>query len=278
MADQAVVWQDGDVRIVCMESMGHVDQRNTPQDVLVCGSHSAVCAVELVISTRPRGLIGHAAGPGLDDGGVSGLPLLDRAGIPGAAVDGSTSPIADGLAMYERGRILRVNDGARRIGIDEGMTTKEAAELMATRRLPPVDVPRVQYVVHDGEDGKVIAIDTIKHGDERLNGTVVCLGSHSGASFANYMDAYDVLGTITNDASQPLEDSATAGLAMMAKRGIPSAVVDNATARVGDGRSTYEMGVISMANERAQAAGVTVGMAASEAARLMLAAGSTRRD
>lgn len=273
--EQSVVWEQNGARIVCLNSVGHLDAGNSCHDVLVCGTHCAVCGIEPAIGTRPRGLIGHAAGPGLDDGGVSGLPLLDRAGIPAAAVDGRTAPIGDGLAMYEQGVILRVNERAHALGVEADMPARDAAVLMATRRLPPADVPHVQHELHEDDHGKILGMDSILHGDERINGTVICLGSHSGIGFAEYVERYELRGTIANDAGQPLDGSASAGLRRLEERGIPAAVVDNATARMGDCLSTYETGSISILNETARALGVVEGMRAAEAAGLMLSGGSS---
>lgn len=269
MVTQQVVWDSVRARIVCMDSMGHVDETNTCRDVLVAASHSAVCAVELVLNVRPLGVIGHAAGPGKDDAGVSGLALLERVRIPGAAVDGTTAPISDGRGMYERGRILRLNELARGLGVEEGMRVSDAAQVMATAAWPS-PVAAYQELLHDGPEGRIIALETIKHGDERINGSVICMGSHSGASMADYVESYDLRGTITNDAGQPLEESATRGMTRLAERGIPAAVVANDSARVGDGVSTYETGLLSMVNAVAEELGIRPGMAARDAALRML--------
>lgn len=271
-APHTVVWERDGSRIVCMDSMGHVDHRLTPLDVVVAGSHSAACAVELVLHLRLRGVIGHAAGPGLDDGGISGLPVLDRAGVPAAAVDGRTAPIADGMAMYSQGLILATNEAASSLGVVAGMPARQAAELLATGVLGPFQVKRVQHVMHEGPGGRVIALDTIAHGDERINGAVICMGSHSGVAMADYLEGYAVRGTITNDAGQPLERSAVRGMDRLAERGIPSAVVDGSTAAVGDGRSTYRTGVIGEVNPVAEKLGIIAGMTAAEAATRMLSA------
>ena len=51
-------------RILCMDSIGYVDERNEMTDVLVCGSHGAPCATQLAVWVRPRGVICHDAGIG----------------------------------------------------------------------------------------------------------------------------------------------------------------------------------------------------------------------
>ena len=73
-------------RILCMDSMGYVDERCDVRDVLNCGSHSATCAAMLAARARPRALIGHDAGIGLREGGISGLRWLARLRIPAATV------------------------------------------------------------------------------------------------------------------------------------------------------------------------------------------------
>ncbi len=267
---QEVVWEAGGARIVCLNSFGHVNAENGPDDVLVCGTHCAICGVDLAIHTRPRGVVCHAAGPGLDDAGVSGLPFLDRAGIPAAAVDGATAPIGDGRAIYDRGRVLRVNDSAAALGVDAGMSAKDAAAVMATRSLAAATLSHEQHKLLEDERGRIVGLDSVVHGDDGMNDAVVCLGSHSGLGLAEYLAGFDVRGTIANDAGQPIEGSAVAGLARLQDRGIAAAVVSNATARMGDARSTYQTGVISECNEVAGALGVAPGMRASEAADLML--------
>ena len=57
-----------------------------------------------------------------------------------------------------------------------------------------------------------------------------------------------------------------AGLALTNDAGIAGATVDAKLARMGDGMSTYEDGVISAANALALACGVSVGMSAQAAA------------
>ncbi|WP_094863652.1 hypothetical protein [Amycolatopsis antarctica] len=273
-ASHDLVWTGADgSRIVCMDSMGHVDERLSPSDVVVAGSHTAACAVELLLHLRLRGVVGHAAGPGLRAGGVSGLAVLDRAGVPGAAVDGDSAPIADGRAMYERGRVLLANDGAASLGVTAGMPVPEATLLMATGRLGPHAVRKIQHVVHTGQTGTVIALDTIGHADERIDGTVICMGSHSGTSMADYVERYRLHGTITNDAGDPPERSAVRGMDRLDERGIPAAVVDGTTAAVGDGRSTFDTGIVSQVNACAARLGIGPGTHAADAALRMLAAG-----
>ena len=53
-------------------------------------------------------------------------------------------------------------------------------------------------------------------------------------------------------------------LPVLGKRGIPAVAVDGATARIGDGRSLWESGIVSHLNGPAARGGATRGMTARE--------------
>ena len=282
-------------RILVMDSLGYVDERVDVRDVVVGGSHGAPCATQLVLDARPRGLICHDAGIGLGEGGVAGLKLLDDYLIPGAAVSGMSARISDGLDMYRNGTISRFNRAAARLGVEAGMPTSEAASLLSAsaievvidiegrqQRLAPgaemgvafAQPERRQVLVHESELGRVFALDTVKYADARIEGSVLCMGSHSARSMPKYLDDVGVAlaGVITNDVGRAKDDSGIAGLWTLDEVKIPAAVVSCDTARVGDAQSTYHAGVVSACNGTAAALGVVVGQRATEAAAKMLAA------
>lgn len=77
-------------------------------------------------------------------------------------------------------------------------------------------------------------------------------------------------GFICSDGGMGRDQAGAAGLVAANDAGLAGATVDARMARMGDGLSSYNDGIISAANKLAQAAGVTVGMPADEAARLLL--------
>jgi hypothetical protein len=77
-------------------------------------------------------------------------------------------------------------------------------------------------------------------------------------------------GAIANDAGIAKNNSAVEGVTLLAERGVPAASVSTLSARLAEGLSTWNDGVISVVNPPAAARGVKVGMTAKEAARLML--------
>lgn len=261
-------------RILVMDSLGYVDDRVDVGDVVVGGSHGAPCATQLVVDARPRGVICHDAGIGLGEGGVQGLKLLDEFRIPGAAVDGLSARISDGLDMYRNGRLSRCNAAAARLGIEPGMPTADAALRMLNTRPPFREPAPRQILVHASDLGRVYALDTVKYLDQRIAGAVLCMGSHAASSMPRYLEAagVELAGVITNDVGRAKDDSGIAGLATLDAVNVACAVVSCQTARVGDAQSTYHAGVISACNRTAAAAGVAVGQRAVEAAALLLAA------
>lgn len=266
-------------RIVCMDSLGFIDARNRITDVIIGASHGAPCATQLAVGVRPRGVICHAAGVGKGGGGVAGLNLLDEYLIAGAAVDGMSARISDAVDIYENGRISHVNKAATRLGVQPGIAAKEAASLMLNRDPPPLPDAKRQIVVHASELGRVLALDTVKFADERIAGSVLCMGSHAARQMPRYVEALGVrlAGIITNDVGRAKDDSGIAGLPLLDRVDTPAATVSCDSARVGDARSTYFDGIISAHNETARRMGIHVGQKATEAAMLMLKAARATR-
>jgi hypothetical protein len=80
-------------------------------------------------------------------------------------------------------------------------------------------------------------------------------------------------GAIANDAGIAKNNSAVEGVMLLAEKGVPAASVSTMSARLAEGLSTWNDGVISVMNEIAARRGVKVGMTAKDAARLMLRSG-----
>src|SRR5690606_38343322 len=72
--------------------------------------------------------IGHEAGPGKDQAGISCLAFSDRFGVPAAAVATEEAGLSRGDTMITA-RVAAVNDTAKAMGVRPGMTGGEAAKL-----------------------------------------------------------------------------------------------------------------------------------------------------
>ena len=76
------------------------------------------------------GVIANDCGPGKDSIGNAGLPDLDKVGLPGATVSVVSARVGDARSTYYDGVISALNETARSIGIAEGQSARQAAELM----------------------------------------------------------------------------------------------------------------------------------------------------
>jgi uncharacterized protein YunC (DUF1805 family) len=129
----------------------------------------------------------------------------------------------------------------------------------------------LQTVVADEPRGRVVAIDSAYHVDERNTGRdVVVSGSYSGVLPARFVADRRPRAAIGLDCGIGPEGAGIAGLWFYEALGIPAATADVSTVLLGDGVDVVERGVISRVNAIAAACGVDVGMAVREAALVLL--------
>lgn len=125
------------------------------------------------------------------------------------------------------------------------------------------------HTVHEVAGRRVVVTNSVTSLTAAETGTVSVHGSHCGSNVPQYALDVGAVGMIGNDAGIGLDDAGIAGLAILEAAGVPGAAVEAMSARIGDGMSTWETGVISRVNDRARACGVTPGMSVRQAARAM---------
>lgn len=125
---------------------------------------------------------------------------------------------------------------------------------------------------YQDDRGRVLVADSMSYYDERVQGTdVLVCGSFAGAEIADQLGlCWGPRALIAHACGVGKDDAGISGLALCQGLGIPMAAVDTMSARISRGRSVYEEGWISRANDAAQALGVLVGQPTREAAQLML--------
>ena len=133
-------------------------------------------------------------------------------------------------------------------------------------------IQEVHKVVKEANGYRIIIANSATSIDESNENDVVVDGSHFGLNVGQYALRAKIRGMIGNDAGIGLEEAGIAGLKYLGQHGVPGAAVSCISARIGNGTTTYEEGVISVANEAAQKLGITEGMSAKEAADRMLGA------
>lgn len=95
---------------------------------------------------------------------------------------------------------------------------------------------------------------------EDVAGKVLVAGSHGGIVAAFLGANAGAHALVLNDAGLGKDRAGIAGLAWLEAIGMAAAAVDCMSARIGDGRSTWDTGVVLHVNAPAAAVGATRGM------------------
>lgn len=271
---QTVVHEGPRGKIVAVDSAYDTQAQNRGRDVVVNASYSGVLPARFVGEHMPRGAIGVDCGVGPEGAGIAGLWFLEALGVPAATAYIETVRLGDGVDMYETASISFVNAIAARCGVTVGMPVREAAQALLENdpvELSPSEVTN-RRVMETADNGRsVVCTDSIAFGQpEDAGRNVLCTAGHTGRSAVPYLRKVAPWGFICSDGGGGKEASGTAGLEIVEADGLAGASVDARTARMGNGVSTYEDGVISACNRIAAARGVRVGQSAREAAQLLL--------
>jgi hypothetical protein len=130
---QRIALQSADGRVVLVDSMLFAGPENAG-DVICAGSHGGRVNMARALEIRPRGALFSDGGGAREGSGVNGLPLLDAADVPAAAVDAMRARIGDPASTWRDGVITAVNESARRAGVAIGDTAEAAARAMLVHR------------------------------------------------------------------------------------------------------------------------------------------------
>lgn len=274
---QSIAVERGGRHIVYMDSARFVDERNTGTDVVVPASYIGVLPARMVAIHRPRGVIGHSACVGKDGAGIAGLWYLEALGIPAAVAAGMSAELGNGEDLYQSGVISHLNYPAQMCGVEVGMTVRQAADILLDNDPTDTEVGNKvrREVVEEGPDGRrVVVTDSIVFAyEEDENRSVLVTAGHTGRSGAQFLLEARPWAFISHDGGMSRNRSGIKGLAVTAAAGIAGATIDGNSAPIGDAFRGYHEGVVSAANELAEARGVTVGMAVKKAAHLLLIGG-----
>jgi len=126
---QKIVKESGKVKLIIVDTTSDVHEENNT-DVIITGSHSGANSSEYLAGLNIKGVIGNDGGIGKENAGIVGLELLEKCGIPAAAVSCLSAHIGDGTSTYEQGKLSAANETAEKLGITVGMSAKEAADKM----------------------------------------------------------------------------------------------------------------------------------------------------
>ncbi len=236
--------------------------------VVVCGSHGGDYAAYLVVAAGARAVVLFDAGVGLERAGLGCLDYCGAIGMAAATVDVWSARIGDAGDALARGTISHANAVARSAGCEPGMACREAA--LALRATPlPVGAGAHHAdgrhpMGHTPAGAAIVCVDSASLVVPEDAGQVVVTGSHGGLVGAQPAAALraDAAAALFNDAGIGIDDAGIGRLAPLAQRGIAAATVAAATARIGDGRSTYHHGILSRVNAIAHQRGARPGTSA----------------
>lgn len=246
--------------------------------VVVCGSHGGLYAAWLAARAGVGAVVLNDAGIGRHSAGIAGVAWLGNLGIAACAVDHRSARIGDGADMLASGTVTYVNEVAAEHGCLPGHSCRQAASCLVEH----VDEPRAvelgelgQSRLRIGNTGhrEVWAIDSMALARDDDRRAIVVTGSHGallGGRADDGMLAVDVFAAFFNDAGGGKDDAGFGRLPVLDGRGVAAAAVSCHSARIGDGRSTYDTGVLSRVNEVAARLDLKEGMTTREAvARLV---------
>ena len=123
-------------RIVVTDSIVWAYPEDARRSVLVTAGHTGRSGASFLLEADPWGFICHDGGMSKNRSGITGLQTTALHGLPGATVDGDTSPIGDAFAAWAIGRISARNEPAAALGVEVGMTVAEAARRLLEGERP----------------------------------------------------------------------------------------------------------------------------------------------
>ncbi len=130
--DQHILFVDGSVKTVTMDSISFVTEANQ-SDIIVSGSHGGTSSAGYAINVAVGAVFFNDAGCGKNNAGIKGLERLEQHSIIAAAVDHRRAEIANGADTYANGVITHVNTSAAHAGLCRGMHVRDAVELLRVR-------------------------------------------------------------------------------------------------------------------------------------------------
>lgn len=272
-------------RAVVIDSPREFDASLVPidiaRDVLIHGAYMAEAVAVSLLRRGLRGIIGVDAGIGRNEAGIAGLAVADRHLVPAAAVSVFSCDMCDGRSVWTEGVISRVNRAAAALGAAPGQGVPAAAESLlrgaaGAAREVASRLPEAPQKLAETAAGAVWGCWSMSLIRDPHPHDVFCVGTPVDTTMTVYMWRHGVrpAGVIGSDGGFGRHGMAAAGLDILDRMGIACAAVSFLSADLGDGASIHADGVISRANPRAAAAGVTPGMTAREAARRLLDAGA----
>jgi hypothetical protein len=246
---------------------------------VVCGgSHGGIYAAYLCARAGVAAVLLNDAGMGLGRAGIAGIDWLEGPGVPAAALSHRSCRIGDGADALARGVISHANRFALALGVVPGMRAGEALERLGGATPAAALPPERRESRHTLPIPGATAIDSASLLTEADRGAIAIIGSHGGLLGGRPETAakVDVFAALFNDADGGMDGAGYTRLPALEARGIAAGTLSAWTARIGDGMSGWETGVVSALNATARRYGARLGDPAKDFVEAMHAARGTR--
>lgn len=233
--------------------------------VIVSGSHGGRYAGYLALKAAPCGFILNDAGVAKDMSGIGSLAWADELGVAAATVSHESCRIGQAGDMMARGTISHANTAAEALGVQVAMACRLAAELMRRGNVSGVGVEAMTETRHELREPDwsrtIVLMDSVSLVHPEDAGQIVVSGSHGGLVGTDPKMALRVDGfaAVFHDAGIGADGCGVTRLPALDRRGIVGLTVAGSSARIGDGRSIFEDGIISHANATAGQHGINPG-------------------
>lgn len=167
--------------------------------------------------------------------------------------------------MHAEGVISVVNDCAAGLGVRVSQSVREATRILcaAVPALPVSNgiVPAQKRWLVTGTPVAVWVLDSASLADSSDDGAIVITGSHGSAPGGDAERSLKCAAALAafNDAGVGKDAAGISRLPLLQARGVPAVTVAASSARIGDGMSTLEDGVVSAVNPAAANLGAFLG-------------------
>lgn len=243
--------------------------------VVVSGSHGGLFPAGCALRAGVRAVILNDAGIGLDAAGMACLDHCHAHGVAAAVVDSMSCRIGDAADTLQRGVISHVNPLALTVGARPGMAVEDAAEALLLAPISDLAVAEPAenraHVDLPNARRRIVLLDSASQVQPADDGQVVVTASHGALVGGDpaYAIRCQAFAALFNDAGGGPQGWGFSRLGALDMRGIIGATVGVGSARIGDGHSTYETGILSAVNDVARFMGLRVGMTAREACEIL---------
>jgi hypothetical protein len=225
--------------------------------VLVAGSHGGIIAGHLAATAGAYAVILNDAGVGKDAAGIAALDYLGAIGMAAATVGHASARIGSGAHMLANGVISHVNGAAAALGVVSGQPCRDAAVRLtaaAAPRAAPPPYAEGRALLLQADARQVWALDSVGMLLPEDENRILIIGSHGALHGGRTESALpvDAYAAVFNDAGVGPGAVGISRLPALAARGIAAATVGCDSARIGDGRSMWQSGIVSFVNAVAE--------------------------